>query len=189
MFKCHLCNESFSRKNYLKRHVNETHEAKEVKHYYCSKFNQHYDCSPKLPKTEEDGFIRIVSSHAFAGMIKSVRFYLKDENKNDNIFVISYLDKVSNFIENTLTIIKDEYGTNYKIATKLCVLFSKPESLIKHESYFTIKSISIINYDFINIIRDELISKINFYVARGSNWIVEKILFIELTIVKTDCYL
>lgn len=181
-FFCSQCTESFSRKSNLKRHVQEHHEGKLVKHSTCSKLSCHDEGCTYLPKEEKNGITRIVTDQAFGGMLKTIRFYPDTSLK---LQPDEYLQRVSGFVNDTLQILRTEGGYN-KIVTKICVRFKKiideGESIFD-ESYFTVSARLFCAYDF-NDATDQLLEMIDSYNERGSNWFIDHVLFLDLDVIK-----
>ena len=179
-FKCHLCTEIFSRRYSLKRHNIEYHAGGKVKHNCCSKVNAHVDLFPNLPKEEKNGIIRIVSAQSFNGLLKIIRFYpaAAATYKTPDVF----FNEIKDFVNETLQTLKEE-GGYIKVVTKCCVMFTKlSDPNITDDSYFTIPSTYFLTYNINNII-SRLLSKIESYTKRGSNWTLTEILFFELNVI------
>ena len=177
MHKCNQCTECFSRKDYLIKHKREKHEGQIVKHYFCSHSVQQNN--DDFPKTEKNGFTRILSSHAFNGLIKNIRFFQTSTKNIINPF--EFMKSISDFVTETVGLLID-----VKISTKHCVLFIKlnDNESTTHEAYFSSKCSHIKKFDYDKITND-ILNKIEQYETRGSNWKILRTLFLELYVIKT----
>ena len=74
-FMCDTCQESFSRKQYLTRHVLERHQGVSVKHY-----DQNYvhSTNATLSEITINGITRIIVNSAFSDYMREIIFYHKE---------------------------------------------------------------------------------------------------------------
>lgn len=178
-YTCNFCTELFSRKDYLKRHTQQQHELKSIKRYHCSSYNNNHDnCFHNLPQITQNGLTRIVFASALKNALRHLRIY---PNSTKKYLPEEFLNKVKPLLESTLEILKNEKQL-LKLSCKLCVLFTKiNNSEMNDESYFSSHTVSIQDIN-INVIFEQILYQIEQYTTRGSNWIIDKTLFLELAI-------
>jgi hypothetical protein len=178
--KCELCNEVFSRQQYLTRHKQEIHQGTTIRKFACSNNYKHEDQFENLPLAISNGVTRIITSSSFGSALRNIRFY----SKKRELSVLTFYNDAHSILEETLIILREEHHP-MKIGTKICVEFTKllSEQPIKDESYFSSPVTRLENYDLDEIMQ-LLITKIEDYNNRGSNWTITDIKFLELQVVR-----
>lgn len=182
MFACTQCNERFSRKCNLQRHTNEFHTDGfgAVFHYTGPKKSNHINLFANLPDVKRNGIKRIVSSYAFEGLLKNLRFFSMDEEEDQ---VREFLMKVKDLVEESYETLKMEGGYK-KIITKICVLFSKmSDPTVTDESYFTTPAQHFSEFNYDKVI-EQIMNLIENYIKRGSSWEISNVHFLELSVFK-----
>lgn len=209
MFKCSICSESFSRKQYMARHQKEIHEGLFIMKYTLAQQCKHKDCSPNLPEITKDGITRSISANVFGCTVRYIRFapteailpeeLLKHgtqliEVKSPEIVMKQgtqptevmlpevFFKQATNLIEDTLQILRDE-EMPCKINTLLCVQLFNYETSARKDSYLTVAVNPLECYD-INLVIKLLLSKVHANYGKDSSWFILHTHFVELHVNK-----
>jgi len=145
-----------------------------VKRYTCSLTNHHNDCSPNLPLVTVNGITRRISSHAFGGLTRNIRFTSDIDYQS-----LDFMNSARELIQETLDILKAE-RCHIKISSSLCITFEKiADEVQRDEAYFSVKAINLESYD-LDFVIQTIEDKIQSYTQRGSNWKIVETNFFEL---------
>ena len=180
-FMCDTCQESFSRKQYLTRHVLERHQGVSVKHY-----DQNYvhSTNATLSEITINGITRIIVNSAFSDYMREIIFYHKETDDCKGILPCVFFEMATQLILTTLEILKKE-PFSHKMCSTVCVRFiniKKPD-LKPDNSYFSVETQALETYDLNNVI-NTLMNKMETYQNKGSNWIIHSANFFRLKAVR-----
>lgn len=177
MFPCIQCNENFTRKSNLVRHTNEYHLNIPQKHYLQS-HGTHINCSSHLPQVTENHITRFICNSAFNNSVRTIRF-----TSELHLLPEEFLYRTLPLIRATIDLLKRE-NHPLKLHCSLTVTFSKGQTT--DESYFSVKTqpILILNIDDVIL---NLLTQIEQYTKRGSNWKLTKTNSFQINVSNYQC--